>query len=505
MESNYFHDAGFNDVLYEWMSRAPWLAVSAVAHVIVILVLMAIPWDLIQRRERAVILSGVVPALDEPLFDEPPPEEQKVIEDELVEPQLIDSDLPEIEDEESVDLGDPSIDLLGTSGLDELAELENDSIIGIGPGDLGGPKGARFGQGRDRGGDGTEPALEAGLDWLARHQSPDGSWDCDGFMRNCPDTGVGVCSGAGEAAHDLGMTGLALLAFLGDGNTTRVGPHRELVARGVNWLRQQQDSGSGLFGQRIGHSFMYDHAIATLAMCEAYYFSKSPLIKGSAQAAIDFISRARNPYGAWRYDSPPTGENDTSVTAWMVFALRSAEDGGLVIDRAAYQGAMSWFDEVTEPGTARVGYDSVGSLSSRISGLNDHYPAESGEAMTASALLCRFFLGQDPADLPIMKRQAALLRAKLPEWDPDGLQNDMYYWYYGSYAMFQMGGSEFWIPWNKALKKAVLDSQRTTGDERGSWDPKDPWGISGGRVYSTALMVLCLEVYFRYARVLGAR
>mgnify|MGYP000337542782 CR=1 FL=1 len=31
------------------------------------------------------------------------------------------------------------------------------------------------------------------------------------------------------------------------------------------------------------------------------------------------------------------------------------------------------------------------------------------------------------------------------------------------------------------------------------------WGWSGGRVYSTALMVLCLEVYFRYGKVLGAR
>jgi hypothetical protein len=55
------------------------------------------------------------------------------------------------------------------------------------------------------------------------------------------------------------------------------------------------------------------------------------------------------------------------------------------------------------------------------------------------------------------------------------------------------------------MKKAVLDSQRKDGAAKGSWDPIGPWGFSGGRVYSTATLVLCLEVYFRYAKVLGAR
>ena len=81
----------------------------------------------------------------------------------------------------------------------------------------------------------------------------------------------------------------------------------------------------------------------------------------------------------------------------------------------------------------------------------------------------------------------------------------MYYWYYGSYAMYQMGGNQYWNAWNKAMKKAVVESQRKDGDFLGSWDPVGPWGFAGGRVYSTASMVLCLEVYFRYAKVLGAR
>ena len=83
----------------------------------------------------------------------------------------------------------------------------------------------------------------------------------------------------------------------------------------------------------------------------------------------------------------------------------------------------------------------------------------------------------------------------------------MYYWYYGTYAMFQMSAhnSKYWKGWNVAMKDALLPNQRKDSDEKGSWDPIGPWGHAGGRVYSTALGVLCLEVYFRYAKVLGAR
>ncbi len=101
-----------------------------------------------------------------------------------------------------------------------------------------------------------------------------------------------------------------------------------------------------------------------------------------------------------------------------------------------------------------------------------------------------------------MTNHADLMLKTLPEWDDaDGFTND---WYYGSYAMYQMGGKH-WKAWNKAMKTAVVDSQEQGGSSKGSWVPNGPWGHAGGRVYSTAIYVLCLEVYFRYAKVLGAR
>lgn len=497
----------FSDVLHDWMERAPWLALSVVAHALVILILIAIPWEQLEKPPPAGVLH-VASLPEAELFEDPPPEETPEIleEPEVVDPTVVDVNLPPEEpntlaDELDVAEGDP----LDLARAPFEGRFEND-VIGISGNAGGGKYGQRFGKGPGRGkaggSGGTEPTLRDALEWLVRHQSSDGSWDCDGFDTNCGKLGPNVCDGKGESTHDVGVTGLALLAFLGDGSTTREGPYKEQVARGLAWLKLQQDPDTGLIGERIGHAFLYNHAIATLALCEAYHFSKSPLLKRPAQDAVNFLSTARNPYGAWRYDVPPSGDNDTSVTGWCVLALGSARDAELLVDEQAFQGALAWFDEATDPVTGRCGYDSIGSASSRITRVNDQFPTERGEAMTAVALLGRFFLGQDPDDVPVMARHAELLRARPPVWDPESRGIDLYYWYYASYAMYQMGGSRYWEPWNRAMKAAVVDSQRKDGDERGSWDPQvDPWGFSGGRVYSTALMALCLEVYFRYSRL----
>jgi hypothetical protein len=498
-------DRTFNDSLYEWMQRAPWLAISAVAHVLLFIVLLAIPWELLQKEEPVVIASGMEQFPDD-VFEDPPDEIEPPVEDVVDpdEPTIMDATLPPIDDatdEPSEAATDSFSDLLDASMDVGLSE------IGIGGGPKGKYSGRDFGDGGrgPAGGRGTEPSLAAGLVWLAAHQSPDGSWDSDGFNANCGELGAGTCGDPGSASHDVGLTGLALLAFLGNGNTTQNGEYRAVVQRAVKWLRFVQDPETGLIGEPLGKAYVYDHGIAALALCEAYYFSRSPLLRNSAQQAVNWISRARDPYGAWRYDVPSNGESDTSVTGWMVFALAAAKDAGLRVDSAASAGALAWLDEVTDPATGRCGYDTPGSKSSRITRVNDHFPVDRGEAMTAVALLSRFFLGQRPEDTPVMNKHADLLARSLPEWDPDGFGCDMYYWYYGSYAMYQMGGARHWKPWNQAMKRAVVESQRKDGDARGSWDPIGPWGHAGGRVYSTAMMTLCLEVYFRYGRLAGMR
>ena len=498
-------EESFQDALYEWMQRAPWLAISGAAHLVILLIIQAFPWTLFDSPPEIELTTSIAKVI-EPLPEPPPPEPDQIVEPDVVDEIPVIQEVPTdlVDSDDFTD--DPSLEPVSDAGA--LADSPFLDLGSLGELGLGGPPGGkytgRFGPGDGGGGPGrgTAPSMEAGLQWLADHQDQDGRWDCDGFMDHDPLDDL--CTGPGGSLHDVGVTGLALLAFLGNGNTTSRGPYRNTVKRGLRWLQAQQDPDTGLIGDAVGKGYLYDHAIASLALCEAYYFSSSPLLKHTAQKALNQISRARNPYGAWRYDVPPTGENDTSVTGWMVIALQSGRDAGLVVDEDALIGALTWIDEVTDPSTGRVGYDSIGSVSAREQGINDHFPTDRAEAMTAVGLLSRVFLGQTPDEHPIMRKHAELMLRALPRWDADGLGSDMYYWYYGSYAMFQMGG-RYWKAWNKAMKAAVLESQRKDGAHSGSWDPAGPWGKQGGRVYSTAMMVLCLEVYFRYSRVIGGR
>lgn len=339
-------------------------------------------------------------------------------------------------------------------------------------------------------------ALDLALQWLCDHQAPDGRWasaefsERNGLGRSC------ACDGPGDGYHDVGVTGLALLALMGDGNSPRHGRHSAAVRRGVAWLLDQQAADTGLIGGTRAHGFVYDHAIATQALCEAAALCDGLGLRRAAEQAVGVCLRARNPYSAWRYELAPDGKNDTSITAWMVGALKAGQDAGLEIDPAAFQGALNWFDNVTDATSGRCGYDSVGSLSARIPDVNEHFPAEKGEAMTAAALLSRLLLGQTPESNPLLGKHVGLLKRLLPYWSNDG-SSDLYYWHYATQAMRRMGGAE-WGVWSKALGSALLGAQRKDGDFAGSWDPIDAWSFAGGRIYSTALMALCLEAPFKH-------
>ena len=354
---------------------------------------------------------------------------------------------------------------------------------------------------------GTRPSeirepLARALAWLAAHQSPDGSWDCAAFEVECARRNLSTCGGPGLAKHRIGVSALALLAFLGDGNTTEAGVHSAEVADGVRWLLAQQDPKTGAFGSLDDSAIMYGHALATLALCEVAQFTDAPAVHDQARRALEVILAAQNPGAGWRYGLVPDGTSDTSITSWMVQALAAGRAAGLVEVERAFAGALSWLDAMTDP-VGRVGYVTPGSQSARIEGVNDHFPTEHGEALTAAALFVRFLIGQDPDQIEVMARHAGLLLQSLPDWDAEELACDLYYWLHGTEAMSQMGGS-YWRAWRAALWRELLGAQRPDSAGTcagGSWDPVGPWDDFGGRIYATALAALCLEGEFRHPRL----
>jgi hypothetical protein len=522
-------DGDFNEQLYRAIRQAPWVMTSIALHAVLILAFLLFsssPEAVADATEHLRIAPVVEQPLDEELpEDDEPTEPVHATDVPVAEPFIPDvqevADTPETDNDLESDqtLGDGD----GISNAPFAGPATN-AVVGIG----GGGGGSRLGIGgrrdrRTRGGAVprvTEDAVEHALRWLAAHQSPDGGWECGGFDRWCdgkPAEEGKRPDGLGMPTYDVGVTGLALCAFLGAGYSSRGDhPFAKVVRRGLAYLKNAQDA-EGCFGPRASQHYIYNHATAALAMVEAYGMTASPLYKASAQKALDFISLARNPYFAWRYGVKP-GDNDTSVTGWMMMALKSAklvnEDevgrgrhGAFVIDEEAFEGIRAWVDKMTDKASGRVGYVTVGSGPARPQDLVDRFPVDRSEAMTAAGVLARIFTGEDPRKSEMIQKGAALMTALPPTWNTADGSIDMYYWYYATLAMFQVGG-EPWTRWNKAMQTSMVSSQRMDGDycqHKGSWDPIDPWGGFGGRVYSTALLAMCLEVYYRYDRVAGTR
>lgn len=320
-----------------------------------------------------------------------------------------------------------------------------------------------------RGGDpDTERAVQRALTWLASHQSADGRWSSDHFDNSCRE-----CGGDSTVHVDAATTGLAVLCFLGAGHThTKEGPYRAEVTRALDWLLEQQDAKGDC---RHGES-MYTHAIVTIALAEASGMTKDPRFADPLARAVRFIERARSEQGGWRYEPGQAG--DTSVLGWQVMAMISARRAGIAVAPEALGAATAWLDSMS-PGIPGV------------------YAYQSGQpptaSMTAEGLFCRQLLG-DARDSSRTAESLAFLAKSPPKW---GRRSTTYYWYYATLALFQHGGAE-WDTWNSALKKELLDHQRTTGKAAGSWDPLDRWSTVGGRVYQTAICTLSLEVYYRY-------
>ena len=327
----------------------------------------------------------------------------------------------------------------------------------------------------------TEAAVRAALDWLAANQSADGRWDADAFGAGREAKVLGQDRGGAGANADTGVSGLALLAFLAGGHTHLEGEHRECVQHGLEFLLRSQKADGSLAGQAEMFARMYCHGMATLALGEAYALTGDERIRPYLERAVQFTLTTQNrTTGGWRYQPGDTG--DLSQFGWQLMALKSAELGGIPIPAANKAGMQKFLDSVS---------------SGKHRGLASYRPGEKPtRTMTAEALACRLFLGNhDPAST---QEAAAFITQELPSQKGENL----YYWYYASVGLFQLQ-DENWTEWNAALQKQLLSTQRRGGKLAGTWDPDRVWGHYGGRIYSTAMGALCLEVYYRYLPIYG--
>jgi hypothetical protein len=383
-----------------------------------------------------------------------------------------------------------------------------------------------------------------GLCWLLRHQNEDGSWGTTTLTSHCTPGKPCISTKTMLVAdYDEGLTGMALLAFLAQGisvgskteivDTVTGKRHSagEAVEKGIKWLvdRQRKD---GAFGNPDFIFAMYNESLAAMAVCEAYGITRSRELESPAQKAVDYLVSAQKideqgSLWGWRYfsrkhlndrldagvisQSDHAGlvqDVDISVTTWAVMALKSALLAGLSVPSEVMDGALA-YARYTTGKNGLVGYLNPYQAGEFVRGPGDRFTYHTG-TMSALGMLVRTFVSRDIRD-PFLELAAKHIAKDMPAVSADKLSIDYYYWYQSALALNQFdgpgsprtGAGTYWRPWNRALVAALLSLQNQSKTpricNRGGWLDDDRWGGNTGHaLYSTAINVLTLEVYYRY-------
>lgn len=321
----------------------------------------------------------------------------------------------------------------------------------------------------------TEAAVARGLKWLSLHQNEDGSWSVNAFQQ----AGKCNCNGQGNVGGKSAGTALAMLPYLGAGQTHLVGKYKHTVSRGLRWMIENQGDDGDLRAGSKDNSGMYAHGQATIVLCEAFAMTGDEELRLPAQKAVDFVCKAQYRDGGWRYQpGPPSQHGDTSVVGWQLMALQSARAANLTVPDETLAMAEVYLDSVGQKDGALYGYQ------------RGHTPTP---AMTAEALLCRMYLGWKKNN-PHLGRG---IRWLVDEHLPRESTPNIYYLYYGTQTLHHFGGED-WDKWNAQMRDILVRSQETGGHVAGSWAPRDQHAYAGGRIYQTSLSICSLEVYYRH-------
>jgi hypothetical protein len=535
--------------------NSPWLLIAVGVHVIVAAAMSVVYIRHELRKNEAQPTNiAVAPGRPGSTYVIPPPEEvsRQSIPDqekatELVAHEEVQTFIPtevDFEQDLALDIGDP------TGSEDGDAGAPGSTSIGVGPGGHRGPGGPsiivgirpgsggaqRVGRRPDRETEGTEDAVLEGLRWLLRHQNEDGSWGADTLTQHCNAKQPCIPPDAvQDASYNLGMTSLSLLAFLGQGISMQseksiVDPvmkqrHQvgDVVKSGVRWLMERQHA-DGSFSDSEPFEYPENETLSTMVLCEAHGLSPNREVMRQAQRAVDFLIAAqkRRPDGSlsgWGLGTPAgiearlargeldqagyderIGAVDLSITCWVVMALRSAQSCGFAVPPEALQGALTYAVESAAAEPLQGDGSDEGRAARR----------------SALAMLILSFGGAELSD-PLLEAAAQQIAEEVPKVTADPLSVDFYFWYFATLALYQYdgpdspreGAGEHWEPWNKGLVKSLLPLQHHDKARdacgRGGWLAEARGNQRGRALYNTALNVLTLEVYYRYANVFGLK
>lgn len=324
-----------------------------------------------------------------------------------------------------------------------------------------------------------ENSVVKALRWLKKNQSSDGSWG---------------------SSHKTGMTGLALLAYLGHCEDPSSEEFGDSCLQAIVYLLDIGSKNEGrLTMDNNNKHWPYEHAIATYALAEAYTFAKRssafvPRHKEVLLQAGQWIIEHQHGSGGWDYNYDMSGKRggDLSVSAWQIQALKACQVTGL-----KFHGMKGTVKKALEYVTLRQapngGFGYTGTQP--VAAANHH-------SLTGAALLAYQMWGKGSRTEVRKGARYILANAEL---DYNSASCDLYAHYYHSQAMMQRGGKQ-WAEYNAHFRDQIFLNQNASGAWKkpgGNEKPKAAGSLFANETkegihYRTCLCTLMLEVYYRY-------
>ena len=298
----------------------------------------------------------------------------------------------------------------------------------------------------------TRRAIDAGLAYLASKQMPDGSFE-------------------GPRGKNTGVASFAVLGFMSTGVVPGRGPQGKVVARGIDYvLSNAQLNGLISNPQDTANGPMYEHAMSTLLLAEAWGMYHRPGILDALQRAVDLILSSQNDQGGWRYEPRPA-DADISVTVMQLVALRAAKDAGIRVPQRSFEAAISYVKSCAMPSGGFLYQPGVGSV---------------GYARTAAGV-CSLLACGDFQSAEVLAGLAYLQEHKLQPIR--GNDPHLHYgMYYAAQAMYQAADPRHWQNWYPAVRDQLIAMRESDGH----------WDGEAGPVFGTAFSILGLSVPYRY-------
>ena len=293
----------------------------------------------------------------------------------------------------------------------------------------------------------ADPAIRTGLLWLVKEQQADGRW---------------TMAGHAMMTNDVAATGMALLPFLsadaareGSPAAKKFGP---AVKKGIEFLIKSQKADDSF------DKLMYAHAIATIALCEAYRQSGDAQQKKAAERGLALIIRGQAKNGAWGYTPDPAGRGDSSIAGWQCRALEAGERIGVAVPAEIWKRYADYLDSVAhESGSYGYMSNAPGSI-----------------AVTAECLLGRLRTGWKPDKTEFVRSVELIEKSDFPL-----ITEDPYGAYFISDVMNRQGADSAWM---LRYRAELLKTQQADG----AW-PQNKASVAYPSLMVTALNLTSLQ------------